>query len=256
VTKPYEKLKVPSLVLAGDVPFEQPKHRQIPYTLKEVLDSVEGIPQISGVKIGVLTTDADFSLRQVCDYIHDRGLLVVHDMQKMGRDVSTPIVASQAELFASVADFVIVDPKKVEHWRAAYDVVERAGKGLITVLYMTDEGKDMTPGRHMTMLEICHDVKTSGRKLEGVVLPANNPEVTKFARHSLAYFDIAPTVFSPGIGAQGGESEVAAMAGSDIGIVGRAVLEAEDKRKAAEEIVAALERGYGKRPLIKSITTV
>ena len=245
----FEKIKIPSLILAADVPFDRRHLKEgetLEQTLKESVDPLANVPQFVAAKIGFLTIVADYTLRQVCDYIHnDAKKLVIFDMQKMGKDIQD-VVGKQAALFASVADAVIVDPKGLEYWQKAYDAVEKAGKGLITVLYMTDE-KTTLGDRLATTIDICKDVKASGRRLDGVVLPANQPEITKLFRHVLAFYGIEARVFSPGIGAQGGESEIAAEAGTDYGIVGRAITGAQDKLKTSEDIVAALERGYQKR---------
>ncbi len=70
----------------------------------------------------------------------------------------------------------------------------------------------------------------------GIVAPATRPERVKLLRGIVG----DRLILSPGVGAQGGKAADAIRAGADAVIVGRALYEAPDPRKAAAEIEAEI----------------
>ncbi|MCD6575583.1 MAG: orotidine 5'-phosphate decarboxylase [Nanoarchaeota archaeon] len=226
----------PKLVMAGDLPFEE---------LSKKLDKVRDVPEIEAVKIGTLTTGVNYGLRDVANEINDAGKAVIYDMQKMGQDIMS-VTKKQASLFGSVADAVIIYPKSVEHWFAAYEALEDSDTMLISVLYMTDGYDNLSNRLGLTVL-LAEDANSRGIKIEGVVLPANMTEITSRFISLLEKYNQNPIVFSPGIKAQGGSAYQAAKAGTDVAIVGRALYNADDIQKAALEILNELKRGYSER---------
>ena len=75
------------------------------------------------------------------------------------------------------------------------------------------------------------------------VVPGNKPFMINEYRRFLDSFGLKPTFYSPGLIAQGGSlTEGAKAAGENWhAIVGRALYEAKNIKKAAEEMVAALK---------------
>ncbi len=73
----------------------------------------------------------------------------------------------------------------------------------------------------------------------GVIAPATRPERIKVIRKIVGDLKI----LSPGVGAQGGKASDALAAGADYVIVGRAIYQAEEPRKAAEALVEEIENG-------------
>lgn len=71
----------------------------------------------------------------------------------------------------------------------------------------------------------------------GVIAPATRPERIKKVREIVGNLKI----LSPGVGAQGGKASDALAAGADYIIVGRAIYQSSDPRKAAEELAAEIK---------------
>jgi orotidine-5'-phosphate decarboxylase len=69
-------------------------------------------------------------------------------------------------------------------------------------------------------------------KAYGLIVGATKPEIIRRAR-DVAGRELA--IFSPGVGAQGGDSRAAMAAGSDYLIVGRAIYEASDPKAIARQ---------------------
>ena len=70
----------------------------------------------------------------------------------------------------------------------------------------------------------------------GIVAPATRPDRVKALRAIVG----SKLILSPGVGAQGGKASDAIAAGADAVIVGRAIYEASDPRKAARDIAAEI----------------
>jgi orotidine-5'-phosphate decarboxylase len=67
----------------------------------------------------------------------------------------------------------------------------------------------------------------------GVVAPATRPERIKLVRSVIG----DRLIVSPGVGAQGGFARDAILAGADYLIVGRSIIDADDPRKSANEVM-------------------
>ncbi len=82
-------------------------------------------------------------------------------------------------------------------------------------------------------------------KAAGIIAPATRPEriaaLRKVAGNLL--------ILSPGVGAQGGSAAEAVRNGADFVIVGRAIYESDDPRKAAEDTVADRREGIRGAPI-------
>jgi len=79
----------------------------------------------------------------------------------------------------------------------------------------------------------------------GIIAPATRPERIAALRRAIG--DLL--VLSPGVGAQGGSAADAIANGADFVIVGRAIYENPDPRKAAEDAVASVREGLRRNPL-------
>jgi len=234
----------PYIVMAADIPFKLPVGKE-GVQLKPVLEQLVNCDDIFAVKIGLLTTDKKSSLEEVTTAIHDAKKKVIYDMQKMGQDIPD-ITLKQAALFGSVADAVIVYPKSLGHWVAAYEgAVEKSGSKLITVLYMTD-GYDILYNRKELTKQILSYTKESKINFFGTVLPANKPEIIDAFIEVFNEHDVHPEIFSPGLEAQGGKAFDIGKRGAN-GIAGRAIYGAKDPIAAARELKAELIRGYEER---------
>jgi orotidine-5'-phosphate decarboxylase len=79
----------------------------------------------------------------------------------------------------------------------------------------------------------------------GIVAPATRPE--RIAELRMAIGNLL--ILSPGVGVQGGSAADAVRNGADYVIVGRAIYESEEPRKAAEEAIAGVREGLRRNPL-------
>jgi orotidine-5'-phosphate decarboxylase len=126
-------------------------------------------------------------------------------------------------------DAVIVSP--VAGWEGGLDSVFRLansrGKAVILLVYMSNPGADAlyslmtTPamGKPRPVYELFAEMAVEW-KANGVVVGATKPEIITKVRE-LAGGNMA--IFSPGVGAQGGDARRAIEAGSDYLIVGRSI---------------------------------
>ena len=112
---------------------------------------------------------------------------------------------------------------------AVREVVDLKKGDVITVIEMTHPGS-------VECLEPVSETlirKTSEIGVDGVVLPATRPERVRVLSELL---DSETYIISPGIRAQGAEPGDAIVNGSDYEVVGRAIYQSENPKKAAEHI--------------------
>jgi len=234
----------PYIVMAADFPFKLPKGKE-GLQLKPILEGLVGCNDLVAVKIGILTLDKKSYLEEVACAIRDTGKLVIFDMQKMGQDIPE-VTLKQAELFGSVSNSVIVYPKSLGHWNAAYEgAVVKSGSNLITVLYMTDGCDDLEKRKALTK-EILTQTKEKNLTFFGTVLPANKPQIIDTFVEIFKEYNVCPEIFSPGLEAQGGKAYEIGKRGAH-GIAGRAIYDAKDQIAAIKELKSELLRGYKER---------
>jgi len=154
-------------------------------------------------------------------------------------------------------DAVIASPFVgwTEGLQPVFEVAQKMNRGVIVLVYMSHRGavegygqmvQDTDTGQLVPQYRIFAE-RALKWKADGAVVGATYPEKI---REIHAVLKDKVSIYSPGVGAQGGDAEVAVKAGADYLIVGRSVVEAEDPAKKAEQIkdVAwqSLERRGGK----------
>jgi len=172
---------------------------------------------------------------------------IIYDHQKAATDV--PFTG---EGFASVCKkaginavilFPQAGPVTEKEWIKA---CQRAGLGVVVGGEMTHEGYLHKDGG---FLDDDAPMRMYGAAIEnGVrefVVPGNKPEKIKIYREFFESRGIVPVLHSPGLVSQGGSiSESGRLAGKYWhAIVGRALYEAADKKKAAQELCSKLLEG-------------
>jgi orotidine-5'-phosphate decarboxylase len=137
-------------------------------------------------------------------------------------------------------DGVIASP--IAGWEGGLDSVFQSahsrGKGVILLLYMSNPGAEtlyslqaiMENGKARPMFELFAEMAVQWRA-NGVIVGATRPEIVTRVRDLIGP-NIA--IFSPGIGAQGGDPRRALVAGSDYLIVGRSIYSQSDPSEAAK----------------------
>jgi orotidine-5'-phosphate decarboxylase len=112
--------------------------------------------------------------------------------------------------------------------------VEHAGSGDVFVVTEMSHpgGQEFTAKVADDLVKVAIDAKASG-----VIAPATRPERLKYIRELLPEEMV---VLSPGVGAQGGKITDVFDAGADYAIIGRAIYNADDPKKAAEGFLEEL----------------
>ena len=138
-------------------------------------------------------------------------------------------------------DAVIASP--IVGWENGLDTVFEAAKsrnkGVILLTYMSNPGAEafyslavhQTDGHGKPVFEILTDLAVKW-KAQGVIVGATQPGVISRVRR-LAGPNLP--IYSPGVGAQGGDPDTALDAGSTYLIVGRSIYNSPDTAKAAME---------------------
>ena len=169
---------------------------------------------------------------------------IIYDHQKAGTDV--PFTGDR---FAKVCagakvDAVILFPQagpvtELEWIKAC----QKAGLGVIVggemthEAYLKSEGGFLGDDAPVRMYEVAIE-----NGVTEFVVPGNKPEKIGFYRNLFVSKGIKPVLHSPGLVSQGGSITDSGKAAGDSwhAIVGRALYEAKDRKKAAEELCSQL----------------
>ncbi len=178
------------------------------------------------------------------DAVHDQGLIAIMDC-KINDIGNTNAVITRYYLDAGF-DAVIANP--IVGWTEGLDRVFKTArerkKGVILLCYMSHPGAEDGFG-----LQVVEDAKKKRFEplylkfarmarlwdADGVIVGATQPAKIREVREVLG--EEIP-ILSPGVGAQGGDARTAIDAGADYVIVGRAIVEAEDPRAAAQQLAS------------------
>jgi orotidine-5'-phosphate decarboxylase len=128
-----------------------------------------------------------------------------------------------------------------EGLQPVFEVAQKMNRGVIVLVYMSHKGavegygqlvEDAATHKLVPQYRIFAE-RAVKWKADGAVVGATYPEKI---REIKAVLKDKVAIYSPGVGAQGGEAEAAVKAGADYLIVGRSIVEAEDPAKKAEQI--------------------
>jgi orotidine-5'-phosphate decarboxylase len=132
----------------------------------------------------------------------------------------------------------------VSGWEGGLDSVFQLagfrGKGVILLVYMSNPGAEELyslriqsgHGKRKKLFELFAEMAVDW-KANGVIVGATRPEIITRVR-KLVGPEMA--IFSPGVGAQGGDARKARVAGADYLIVGRSIYDAKDPSDAAKHL--------------------
>jgi orotidine-5'-phosphate decarboxylase len=180
-------------------------------------------------------------VQAIVDRARDLGLVTIMDAKI--NDIGNTNRAIAEYYYKAGFDAVIASPfiGWEEGLQPIFDVAQKMNRGVILLVYMSHKGavegygqivQDSTIQKLVPQYRIFAE-KALKWNADGAVVGATVPDKIREVKALLK--DEVP-IYSPGIGAQGGDIEAALKAGAKYLIVGRAIFEAKDPAEAAEQI--------------------
>lgn len=235
--------KESNIVLAFDFPFEKPENRLKLFTKAEhVLDAVH--PYLCAVKFNhhlVLPLGLFDGVQKLVKKAHDRGLITIMDCKANDIGATNQVIAEN--YYASGFDALIANPfiGWQEGLEPIFEVAHRLQRGIILLVYMSHKAANEGYGQTIidpetgerTIQYVSFAKKALTYGADGAIVGATYPEKIREV-HGILGKEVP--IFSPGIGAQGGEIKAALEAGATYLIVGRSITQAENPADAAKRI--------------------
>jgi orotidine-5'-phosphate decarboxylase len=243
------KSKSSPLVLALDFPFQASENRNtVLIKAQKILKAVH--PYICAVKINhhlTLPLGTFDGVQFLVEQIRGQGLLAIMDAKVNDIGATNQVIAEY--YFSAGFDAIIANPFVgwEEGLKPLFDVSKRLNRGVILLTYMSHKGANEGYGQTVvdpfTGQQIPQYVSFAKKALQwgadGVVVGATYPE--KIREVKLILGDKV-SIYSPGVGAQGGGAEAAIRAGASYLIVGREITMAQDPTEAAKNLCAQIKR--------------
>jgi orotidine-5'-phosphate decarboxylase len=242
------KSKDSRLVLALDFPFEAIDYREkILLKAQKVLQAVH--PYVCAVKINhhlTLPLGTFDGVQGLVEQIRGQGMLAIMDAKVNDIGNTNQVIAEY--YFAAGFDAIIANPFVGwdEGLKPLFGVSKRLNRGVILLTYMSHRGASEGYGQTIIDSETCEQipqyVSFAGKALkwgaDGVVVGATVPEKIAEVKRILGE---KVSIYSPGVGAQGGVAETAIKAGANYLIVGREITNSDDPAKAARMLCDSIK---------------
>jgi orotidine-5'-phosphate decarboxylase len=222
-----------NIVLALD--FSDPYERRLSRA-EEVLRAVKD--GIAAVKFNhhLLLPYGLRGLQGIVGICRSSGLPIIADLKL--NDVESTNLNAAESLLSYGFDAVIANPfvGKEEGLEKTIDKVHSGGGGVIFLVYMSHKGAEegyslVLQGGERLYMQFAKRARDWGA--DGVVVSAKSPEKILEVRKVVGK---ACLIFSPGVGAQGGDPNSGAGAGADFIIVGRSITEAANPSTALKAL--------------------
>jgi orotidine-5'-phosphate decarboxylase len=226
------------IVLALDT--KPPDNRILPELAASIIDAVER--HICAIKMNfhIILPLSALEILQINKIAHSFGLQSIADIKL--NDIETTNTVAVEQLIKMGFDAIIANPFIGRN--ALTSLVQKAHKedaGVIALVYMShpeaEEGfglKIQGRGLYKIFFE-----RAAAARVDGIVVGATQDKILKEIAGQLP-------VYSPGVGAQGGDPEQAIRSGSNYLIIGRSIVEARQPAKVAREIQDRILSSIGK----------
>jgi len=235
--------KESNIVLALDFPFEKPENRENLFSKAEhVLEAVH--PCICAVKFNhhlVLPLGTFDGVQKLVKKAHSFGLMTIMDCKVNDVGATNQVIAEY--YYNAGFDALIANPfiGWEEGIKPIFEVARRLQRGVILLVYMSHKGAGEGYGQTIFDAEtgkktpqyISFARKALKWEADGAVVGATYPDKIKEVHEILGK---KTSIYSPGIGAQGGEIKSALKAGAQYLIVGRAITLSENPAESARDI--------------------
>jgi orotidine-5'-phosphate decarboxylase len=227
-----------NIVLALDITGRRP---ELYAKSLDVLN--QAAPSLCGVKINhhlVLPLGLHDGVERIIARAHDLGLPVIMDCKINDIGHTNYVIAE--EYFNAGFDAVIANPFVgwVEGLQPVFELARRLSRGVLVLVYMSHKAAEegygqrvLEGGKTQKLQYLVFARKSLEWGADGAVVGATYPEKIEEVRRVLG--ERVP-IYSPGIGAQGGEIQRAIRAGATYLIVGRSIVASQDPGRAAREI--------------------
>jgi orotidine-5'-phosphate decarboxylase len=237
------KKKSSNIVLALDLPFEKPENRKrLVAKAERLLEATQ--TYICAVKFNhhlVLPLGIFDGVQNLLRKAHDMGLMTIMDCKANDIGATNQIIAKY--YFAAGFDALIANPfiGWEEGLKPIFEVATRTQRGVILLVYMSHKAANEGYGQavyepetgNKTPQYISFAKKVVKYGADAAVVGATFPEKIQEVHQVLG--EKIP-IFSPGVGAQGGEIASALKAGARYLIVGRSITQAENPAKVARNL--------------------
>lgn len=228
------KKKKSRIILAVD-----PKHdtKNVRTFAKKTIGAVAG--HICGIKVNfhLLLPLSGREIRDINEFAHSHGLVCIADIKI--NDIDSTNKAALAHLAAMGFDAIIANPFMGAATLVSFaKEARKMGLGVIALVYMSHpdakDGYGLQAGRG-AIYEIFLE-RAANARVDGVVVGATQADILKKVRGGRL------AIYSPGVGAQGGDVEQAVRNGSDYLIVGRSIIGADDPAGVASDMNRRAQR--------------
>lgn len=230
-----------NVILALDFPYAE-NFKQLFSRGLEVLELAS--PYICAVKFNrqlVLPLGLFDGVQKIVSRAHDLSLPTIMDAKI--NDIGNTNRAIAEHYYKAGFDAVIASPFVgwEEGLQPVFEVAKKMNRGVIVLVYMSHKGavegygqmvQDSTTKRLAPQYKIFAE-KALKWNADGAVVGATYPDRIREV-HALLREKVP--IYSPGVGAQGGDVEAAVKAGASYLIVGRTIVESKDPSKIAEQV--------------------